>query len=207
MLLFQYAIVGFFLSVLGSIPLGLITITNMERTVHRGTWSGIVVALGATVAEFLYTFIALKFLSYFLEQVQISQSINIFSVFVFLGLGIFYFFRTAGTSISGKSPLMRHHYQDFFKGVIIGFMNMLIIPFWIFIGAMLETHNMYFASDRLILVFSAGAALGALAIFLLYVKLVKLIAKKIKQVVHYTNRVVGVLFFALTLFQLIRLLG
>ncbi|MDH3651118.1 MAG: LysE family translocator [Saprospiraceae bacterium] len=199
--MFWYLLAGFGLSFLGSIPLGLITLTIIERTVHRGMWSGVAVSLGASIAEFVYTVIALKFLSFFIAEDDFGDKIKLFSIFIFLGLGLWYLLRINSPSITIKSVLFRHYYYDFFKGLIIGFMNLLIIPYWILVGSMLESNGMLFSENQVIVIFSGAAVAGALSVFLIYVRLVRIIVRKIKLVIQYTNRAVGILFFLLALFQ------
>jgi len=207
MLSAQYILVGFVLSAIGSVPIGLITLTIMERTVHHGSWSGVAVAMGATVAEFVYTFIALKFLTYFMAEVQVDQGIRIASFIIFITLGLFFFLRSLKPRKKRLLPQVDGQHWDFFRGVVIGFMNMLIIPYWIVIGTMLESKMMSFSYNYLILFFSTGAALGAFAVFLCYIKLVKLVMARMEKAIIYTDRIVGTLFFTLSLIQLYNLMS
>ena len=56
--LVKYFIIAFFLSALGTIPIGLITLTIAQKTLEKGKVAGWQIAMGATVIEFVYTLIA-----------------------------------------------------------------------------------------------------------------------------------------------------
>ena len=197
----SYFFIAFFLSALGSTPIGMITLKVTEKTIHDGFRSGVMVALGATVIEFLYTYIALSSTDFFLDNVNINSTINLIAMVVFFGLGFYHIFK--------KSKVVLNHsgeYKtfDFFKGLILASMNMLIIPFWIFLVIWLKNYGVELSTNFEQLIFSAGAAFGALIIFLLYVRLGKFIATRIQKVAFYTNKLVGSLFLMLGIYQLIQ---
>jgi flagellar biosynthesis component FlhA len=95
--------------------------------------------------------------------------------------------------------------SDFIKGILLASMNMLIIPFWIFLAIWLKNYDFTFSSASQIWVFSIGSALGALVIFLLYSRLGSFVVTKIQKVSYYTNKTVGLLFLLLAIYQLIQL--
>ena len=84
MTLIVYFFVAFILSFLGSIPIGLITLTIAQKTIQNGRRSGLMVALGATIMEFVYTFIALLSLEFFTQNTAIGNYIKTFALVLFL---------------------------------------------------------------------------------------------------------------------------
>ena len=88
-----YFLIGLVLSFLGSIPIGLITLTITQKTIEKGRISGLMIALGATVMEFVYTFIALISLDFFSNNETIGNYIKMFATVLFLGMGVFYFLK------------------------------------------------------------------------------------------------------------------
>ena len=109
-----YFIIGLVLSFLGSIPIGLITLTITQRTIEKGRTSGLMIALGATIMEFVYTFIALISLDFFSNNDMIGQYIKIFATVLFLGMGAYYFFKKNTASLK---PVPTYDYFDFLRGV------------------------------------------------------------------------------------------
>lgn len=201
MSLFTYFITALVLSSLGSIPVGIITLTITERTINKGFKSGLMIALGATIMEFVYTFIALYGLDFLNTNVQIGFSIKILATCIFFILGFYYLLKK---SKPVKQTTLGFNYFDFFRGVLVGALNMLIIPFWIFLALWLKTQGFKFSDNTQILIFSFGAAIGAFSIFLIYIKLGKYVMTRMQRITMYTNKGVGSLFLILGIYQLIQ---
>ena len=103
------------------------------------------------------------------------------------------------------APTEKYDYFDFGRGFIVATMNVLIIPFWLFIALWLANYDMTFDNQTNIIVFSIGSALGALAVFIGYAELGQYILARIGKIVKYTNKIVGVVFVVLGIYQLTQL--
>ncbi len=200
--LLTYFCIAFVLSACGSMPIGMITLKVAEKTIHNGYRSGVMISLGATVIEFLYTYIALASMDFFVQNVGVNLYINLIAMTVFFALGFHHLLKKTKSIPDSKGEYKTF---DFIKGILLAAMNMLIIPFWIFLAIWLKTYGFDFSSTSQILIFSVGSALGALVIFLLYTLLGRFVVYKIQKVSFYTNRTVGVLFILLAVYQLTQL--
>jgi threonine/homoserine/homoserine lactone efflux protein len=200
--LLTYFFIAFVLSALGSMPIGMITLKVAEKTIHDGYRSGVMISLGATVIEFSYTYIALVSMDFFIQNVGVNLYINLIAMMVFFTLGFYHLLRKTKTILDSDGE---YKTSDFVKGIVLASMNMLIIPFWIFLAVWLKNYGFEFATTSQILIFSIGSALGALVIFLLYTRLGKLVVSKIQKVSYYTNRTVGLIFLLLAMYQLTQL--
>ena len=196
--LIQYFFVAFFLSGLGTVPIGLITLTIVQKTIEKGRTAGMMVSFGATILEFIYCFIALKFLAYLSNNNSTGQFMEIGSGFIFLILGIYFLFKKNNKE---KTIKTKSNNRDFIIGLIAGSMNMLIVPFWLFIGAWLNSNGYYLDDNFDIVLFSIGAALGALVVFYAYILLSEWVVKKSEKVDYYANKIIGVLFIGLAVLQ------
>ena len=173
-----YFFIAFFLSAMGSMPIGMITLKIVEKSIHDGYRSGVTFALGATVIEFLYTYFALVFMDFFLDNVEANSFMNIVAMIVFFGLGFYHLLKKAKVVLEGDGS---YNSFDFVKGIMLASMNMLIIPFWIFLVIWLKNYNVEISTHAQILAFSIGSGLGALVIFLLYSWLGKFIAQRLQK--------------------------
>jgi len=198
-----YLVASVVISFLGTLPIGLITLTIAQRTITQGKNAGMKVALGATIMEFVYTFIAVKALDFFNENVHLNQSIKIVSAFLFLIVGLYLLFKKPKKEIEIKG---KESYKNFIAGLIVGTMNFLIVPFWIFFGLLLESYGMAFEDYSKLVVFSIGSALGALLGFILYIWFSAVIKEKLTAVTKYTNKIFGILFLILSLVQFLQLI-
>lgn len=201
--LLYYFFVSLVISFLGSLPIGLISLTVVQGTIAKGKHAGLMIALGATIMEFVYTFVALKSLDLFAENIEWDNYIKIISTIVFFTLGGYYFFKQPSAV---SKPEARYHYFDFLRGFVVGFVNLLIIPFWIFIGVWLQSNGMVFDNNVCIINFSIGSALGALFAFILYIWFSGYIEGHLQQINQYTNKIFGLLFIGLGIYQLVQLL-
>ena len=197
-----YFIISFLISAIGSLPTGLITLTIMQRTLEAGKKAGYMLSFGATVMEFVYTYIALYGLTFFQESVATNYYMQVFATVVFLGFGFYNFFKE---SKPPTTPSNDYDYFDFGRGFLVATMNVLIIPFWLFIALWLANYEMTFDNQTNIMVFSIGSALGALAVFIGYAELGHYILARIGKIVKYTNKIVGVVFVVLGIYQLTQL--
>jgi len=198
-----YFFVSLGISFLGSIPIGLISLTIVQRTIEKGKKSGFMIAAGATIMEFVYTFIALKSLDLFTENLDLGNYIKIISTVIFFIIGAYYFFKQPSEV---SQPETKYDYFDFLRGFVVGFMNVLIVPFWIFIGVWLQTNGMEFVDNGCISVFSLGSALGALLAFISYIWFSGLIEGRLLKIKKYTNKIFGLLFFGLGIYQLFQIM-
>ena len=198
----SYFIISFIISALGSLPTGLITLTIMQRTLEAGKKAGYMLSFGATVMEYVYTYIALYGLTFFQESVATNYYMQVFATLVFFGFGAYNFFKESKPPVAPKND---YDYFDFGRGFIVATMNVLIIPFWLFIALWLGNYGFTFDTQTNIIVFSIGSALGALAVFIGYAELGQFILARIGKIVKYTNKIVGVVFMILGLYQLTQL--
>ena len=128
--LLAYFCIAFVLSALGSMPIGIITLKVAEKTIHDGYRSGIMISLGATVIEFLYTYIALVSMDFFIQNVSVNLYIKLIAMTVFFALGFYHFLKKTKTILDSEGEYKTF---DFIKGILLAAMNLLIIPFWIFL--------------------------------------------------------------------------
>jgi len=200
----SYLLIGFLISALGSIPVGMITLNIMKRAIDYGRKAAWIMSLGATVPEFGYTYIALYGFDFLNGNQMIEANIQLAATVFFFVLAIYYLYKSLQPQpMEAKT---REGSTHFLSGLLIATMNVLIVPFWIFVAAWLETYDYHFDSQWILLIFSLGAALGALAIFIAYAELGTFLLHRVKVVAQYSNRVVGVIFLGLGLYQLFQLL-
>ncbi|MBN8221126.1 MAG: hypothetical protein J0L53_09375 [Spirochaetes bacterium] len=81
-------LIGFAVSFLGSIPPGSINLRIITIVIERNLRAGVLFALGASLAELIYSSIAIVFSAYLTQNPSIKYWITIFSIPVFAALGI-----------------------------------------------------------------------------------------------------------------------
>jgi threonine/homoserine/homoserine lactone efflux protein len=105
--------------------------------------------------------------------------------------------KNQGSKRKGKSFLM---------GMLMSSMNMLSIPFYLVLSSVLENKGQLILSQPFISLFVTGVFIGALSLFLVYVRFARIIQKKAQFIARNINYVLSVLFFVLGILTLIKLL-
>lgn len=176
----------------------------MQRAIESGKKAAILMAFGATLPEFFYTYIALYGFDFFNNNTVVNEHIQLIATIIFFLLATYFLSKKPEVQRLEKNE--KENYFDFGRGFLIGTMNLLIIPFWIFIAIWLQSYDFTFLTQSEIILFSLGAALGALLVFLAYAELGHLVLQKIGTVIKYTNKVVGLMFLGLGVYQLTQIL-
>lgn len=202
---FLLFVIAFMISALGSAPPGLINMMVLERSISRGKKAGVMTAIGTFIPEFVYTFLAAYAYTTINNNVELGQNLKLGGGLVLIVLGSFYFFRRPEEPEVNYASTKKDSYRGFRKGFFTASINMLIIPFWAFVAGYLGSHGYALAGLGDISAFALGSALGALVMFLLYVRLGHFILRRISTVARYSNKFLAVLFLSLGLYQLIRL--
>lgn len=195
----KYFLVAAGLSFVGSIPIGLITLTIVQKTLKKGWKSGIMIALGASVMEFIYTLTAVTFTSYFSENFETLGYIQLVIAILFLVIGTYYVSKKGTVAIAHSK---NYSPRDFFKGFYIGLLNMLLLPYWVLLSIWLTSLGYSFEDLPLNILFTTGATLGAFIVFLLYIMIARLMSKKIDLFINYGNKIIGIIFVLLGIIQL-----
>lgn len=202
--LFIYFMIALLISGAGALPPGLINLAIADRTIKRGFRSGLIMLAGAAVTEFLYTFIPLFFIDRITRNPQIEYALQIAVTGIFLILAAVYYFKK--TDVILPTTKVSSKRRDFGYGMWMAGMNLLIIPFWVFISIWLGSNGFPIDTWGQILTCALGSAAGACLVFVLYARLGKFIVKRSDEITRSINQIIAGLFLLLGLFQLGRLL-
>jgi threonine/homoserine/homoserine lactone efflux protein len=197
---------GIVLSLLGSLPPGLISLSVAQTAIQRGMLAAMLLAAGAAGAEFFQAWAAVELTDWFMSNRAVEQIFQWGSVPVFLGLGVYFLFfakipKTFGYA-AGVSAL-----RQLGKGVLLSAFNLLAIPYWfVYCGSLRVSGWWDGESLAATLIFSAGVTVGTMAALGLYAWLGKLIVQRSDVAARHANRFVGLIFLGLGLKLLYNLL-
>ena len=194
---------GYLLNFLTSIPFGTINMTVAETAVKKSKRIALWFALGAALVQIAQIFISLKFSTILNRNEQYSQNFIYASIPILLGLSLFFLLKkdkpVQNGTTSGDTT------KGFFRGMFISSLNMVNIPFYVFVGGYLAPAKWFYLDNTHILLFSIGTFFGGLTVFLLYIRLGIWIRKKSETISKHASRIVGCLLMALAIWQTIRL--
>ncbi|MFN0033899.1 MAG: LysE family transporter [Saprospiraceae bacterium] len=196
---------GFALSLFGSLPPGLISLTVSQTSISRGLAAAMAVAFGAAAAEFFQAWAAVLLTDWFLSHPVAERSFHWAALPVFFVLGFYLiFFAKTPRSPEGlpPAPLAR----QVAKGALVSVFNLLAVPYWFVYCAWLRVEGWWQEGFFYTLVFSLGVSIGTLFALGLYAWLGQAILRRSGAVARYANGLIGLIFLGLglkTLFGLI----
>ena len=195
MLLFCFGLV---LSVVGSLPPGLISASVTHIAVFKGLGPALMVAAGASVAEFFQAWLAVAASDWLLAHPGVAAGLETTAAAVFGGLALYFgFWAKPATQNPEKIPLKSHFY--FGQGVALSVFNLLAIPYWLAYCTWLKAQGWWEAGLGTTLVFSAGVTLGTFGVLYGYARLGRWAERHIGEIGYYANKVLGAIFLLLCL--------
>jgi threonine/homoserine/homoserine lactone efflux protein len=197
----QSFIVAFTFSFLGSVPPGTINLTILQLGVEKKVPIARRFAFAAAAIEYPYCWIAVKFASLILAAPGIVQNLHLITGSVMILLGAFNLWSAARPS----SFTARFHSSGFRRGLILGILNPMAIPFWIAMTAYFRSQRWIDLSSSLNLhSYLAGVFLGALT---LLITLTFLARKLAPLFAHNTliKKVPGIILIILGLYAFLQL--
>lgn len=193
--------IGLVLSLLGSIPINMITLSIIQQGINKGEKAALKMAYGASIPQLIYTYLTLYSFDFFHNNLIMEQQLQTGAGVIFIGLSFYFFRQKIEEQTLNTSSKANTTHLSFTRGLIISFLNVLVIPFWIFIAVYLGTYGIVVSTQSEILLFSIGSALGALVTFIAYAKSSEFIIRRIGKLVTYTNKIAGVIFLLLGIYQ------
>jgi threonine/homoserine/homoserine lactone efflux protein len=200
---------GWLCSFLGSLPVGSINLSVTEAAIKKGVRVGLYMGVGASLVEFFQSYIALSFYHILTHNPATEKTIIMICIPIFLIIGIFYFFKK---NVSLNQPTSRaSHFIGFAKGVMLSSLNMIAIPYYVFIGGYLHTSRYLERQGisirleaKFIAAFAFGVVIGSFMVFILYAKLGQVIKNKSEKMSRYASKAVGLIFIAIAISQAFR---
>ncbi|GAB2612001.1 hypothetical protein GCM10027035_05600 [Emticicia sediminis] len=192
------------ISFVGSIQIGAVSLAVIQTTLNRNRSSGVWVALGGSIPEFIFSFIALKGLLFLQQNQTIIDWLNLLIIPIFLLLGLYNFFqKEADSDEEGVTETSKNF--DFAKGFSLGMLNPQLLPFWFF---SLVYISKYFSINTLSAkyAFVLGTGVGAFGILVVFAQLTHLYHLRIRKILknYSINRLMAFVFISLALIQAIK---
>src|SRR5688572_9537767 len=170
--------------------------------IQRGTRVAISMAIGAAVIEFFQAYIALTFYNILTHNEEMERTIILICIPIFLLAGIYYILKKNHTV---HRPTTRAaNAIGAAKGIVLSSVNLMAIPYFVFIGGYLASSNYISLKAESIAAFSSGVVLGSFMTFFIYAKLGIVIKRKSEKMSQYASKIVGIIFIVIAISQAVR---
>lgn len=200
---FLHIILGYSMAFLSLVLPGMLNMTVVKITIQKNRREGFLFALGASTVVIFQAFIALAFAKFFANNPDIVERLKLAGVFVLFTLSIVFFFQ-ARKKFKGEGSKRKG--KSFVLGLLMSSMNMLVIPFYLVLSALLESKGLLILAQPYISLFVFGVFLGSLSLFLVYRQFASIIQKRAQFIARNINYILSILFFILGILTVIKIL-
>lgn len=210
MLLLTFAI-GVVLNAMGYIPPGNINLTVAKLTINKGMRQALYFILSFSCVEVLFTFGMMRFARWVSSDVNLNENISevrlgtyvdAFMILLFLVMGTITWVnrkkvpKTKADNASRKGSV--------FYGMLLGVINPVQIPFWLFFGNYVILHDWIQTDYLSLVIFSIGSGLGSAIALYGYAHFSRYIQEKFALSSHLINRSIALFLFTLALYLTIK---
>ena len=190
--------IAFCLSFVGTIPPGTISLTVLELGLKHRINVAWRMAFAAALIEYPYAWVAVEFQHFLAASLNFTHHFHLVAGFVMISLGTFSLWSAAKPSNFSR----RFEHSGFRKGILLGLLNPLAIPFWMAMTAYLKSHGWVDLSDNYeIHAYLLGVSGGTLALFMALAYLARSIVSHF-QANGLLQKLPGVLLILLGLYSL-----
>lgn len=194
--------IAFAFSFLGSVPPGTVNLTVLQLGIERKTSIARRFAFAAAAVEYPYCWIAVKFATLILAAPSIVQNLHAITGTVMVVLGAFNLWSAAKPTTFS----VRFHKSGFRRGLILGILNPMAIPFWIAMTAYFKSQGWIdLSSTGNLHSYLSGVFLGAFTLLIMAAYLARKLASLIT---HHTvlKKIPGIVLIILGLYAFFQLL-
>ncbi|WP_258100281.1 LysE family translocator [Marinoscillum pacificum] len=162
----QVFIVAFVVSYLGSIPPGTINITTMQLSVQGLKRPAFFFALAASLTEFVYAGVTVKFQIFLSERPGFTENFTLITAIAMIVLGVINLFAKTDTEKLINRTAEIKGRNGFKKGVLLGILNPLTIPFWLTVTAYLQANKWISLKEYHFWIYLTGLTIGTFLLLL-----------------------------------------
>jgi threonine/homoserine/homoserine lactone efflux protein len=153
-----------------------------------------------STVEIFFTFGVMRFVQWLSSEIKLDNIIDVIMVFMFGILGV----------ITWKSrkemPKADYSKKDSIKyGLILGVVNPMQIPYWLFVGTYLISHEWIDIGYLSLSVFSIGSGIGAGLALYGFARFAQYIQEKFALSSYIVNKGIAILFFALSAYHVCKI--
>jgi threonine/homoserine/homoserine lactone efflux protein len=211
-MLFLTLIIGIVLNALGYIPPGNINLTVAQLTINKGLRQALYFILAFSCVEVCFTFGMMRFARWVSSDVNIDSSINdvrlgafvdVFMIMLFIVMGSITWINRKKVPKT-KAEDNRSKKGSVFYGMLLGVLNPVQIPYWLFFGPLVILHGWIRTNYLSLIIFSIGSGIGSALALYGYAHFARYIQEKFELSSHLINRSIAIFLWILALYLIIK---
>jgi threonine/homoserine/homoserine lactone efflux protein len=211
-MLFLTLLIGIVLNAMGYIPPGNINLTVAQLTINKGMRQALYFILSFSCVEVFFTFGMMRFARWVSSDVNLDANISEVRLGTYVDLFMILLFIVMGTITwvnrkkvpKTRSEDNRSRKGSVFYGMLLGVLNPVQIPFWLFFGNYVILHEWIHTNYLSLVIFSFGSGIGSALALYGYAHFAKYIQEKFALSSHIINRSIALFLYALALYLIIK---
>ena len=162
-------LVGYLASFVGLIPPGLLNMTAAKIGVKQGRKPALIFSIGVIVVACIQTGLGLAFARYIEQHPEIVDILQKVTLGIFLALTFYFFALAKDTRREIPKGVKRSKTNRFLYGILLSALNMLPIPYWVYVSISLSALSWFFFNPQVLGWAIFGSAMGTFSMLLIYI--------------------------------------
>ncbi|MDA9127887.1 LysE family translocator [Flavobacteriaceae bacterium] len=162
-------LVGYLASFVGLIPPGLLNMTAAKIGVKQGRKPALIFSMGVIVVVCIQTGLGLAFARYIEQHPEIVDILQKVTLGIFLALTFYFFALAKDTRREIPKGVKRSKTNRFLYGILLSALNMLPIPYWVYVSISLSALGWFFFNPQVLGWAIFGSAMGTFSMLLIYI--------------------------------------
>lgn len=213
-MLFITLLLGILINALGYIPPGNINLTVAQLTINKGmrqAWSFI---LAFSCVEVIFTFGMMRFARWAVSDIDLNDNVSEVRLGTYVDIFMICLFLIIATitwANRNRTPKTRETKEDkrskkgsVFYGMLLGVLNPVQIPFWLFFGNYIILHDWVETDYLSLVIFSVGSGLGSTFALYGYAYFARYIQEKFALSSQVVNKSIAIFLYSLALYLMIK---
>jgi len=190
---------------IGVVPPGLLNMSAAKISMKEGRKAALLFSIGVTATVLIQTTVALLFARYLDKNPQIIEVLQKVALGIFICITIYFFFIAKDTRREIPTELNKSKTNRFFSGMFIGALNLLPLPYWVYVSITFAGFGWFQFSHTGILVAILASGFGSFTMLLFYVQFFK--SKEVKNALKINmNYIIGLITAVISIITLIKIL-
>lgn len=199
-------LIGFFGSFIGVLPPGLINMYAAKISMKEGRKPAFLFSVGVCLTVMLQTYVALLLAGYIGKHPEIVSMLQKVALGIFISLTIYFIFIAKDSRRELKEREEHSKTNRFFLGIFIALLNLLPLPYWMYLSITFSTFGMFSFSQPELWVAVIASGIGTYASLALYVQFFrpKEHSKKLKINMNYVIGTITAIISVITFLKILR---
>lgn len=166
-------LIGFIAAFLGVATPGLLNMSAAKISMEEGRKVALLFSIGVCTTVLIQTFVAFQFAKYLDRHPEVVNMLQEVALGIFICITIYFFFIAKDTRREIPKNVSRSKTNRFFYGMLLAFLNLLPLPYWVYISITFSGFGMFKFSQPELTVAVLASGMGTLTMLVLYVQFFK----------------------------------